>query len=42
MQYVITVEGCSLIRTFLAGATIDAAISSRALKSIEQALMKKM
>ena len=35
MQHVITVEGRSLIRTFLAGATKDDTISSRALKSVD-------
>ena len=35
MQHIITVEGRSLIRTFLAGATKDDTISSRALKSVD-------
>ena len=39
MQHVITVEGRSLIRTFLAGATKDAAIC---LVSEEQAQKKKL
>ena len=39
MQHVITVEGRILIRTFLAGATKDAAIC---LVSEEQAQKKKM
>jgi len=34
MQHVITVEGRSLIRTFLAGATKDATISSWALSKL--------
>jgi len=34
MQHVITVEGRSLIRTFLAGATKDAAVSSRAMSKL--------
>ena len=39
MQHVITVEGRSLIRTFLAGATKDASVC---LVSEEQAQKKKM
>ena len=39
MQHVITVEGRSLIRTFLAGATKDAAVC---LVSEEQAQNKKL
>ena len=39
MQHVITVEGRSLIRTFLAGATKDAAVYEM---SIEQAQNKKL
>ena len=39
MQHVITVEGRSLIRTFLAGATKDAAIC---FVSEEQAQKKKL
>ena len=33
-QHIISIEGRSLIRTFLAGATKDAAISSRALSKL--------
>ena len=35
-RHIITVEGRSLIRTFLAGATKDAAISSRAMSKLER------
>ena len=36
MQHVITVEGRSLIRTFLAGATNDAVISSKVLSKLSR------
>ena len=35
-QHIISIEGRSLIRTFLAGATKDAAISLKALSKLER------
>lgn len=41
MQHAISIEGRSLIRTFLADATKDATISSRAMSKLGRKMLQK-